>query len=107
MLSHLQMCLAVPQGFIGRPRTWIALVGTKGHCACLALQVRPAGQRGLGNWMHTNINKPPVPNWCACGMFWVSREHIYRNSRGFYKRLLDLMGDHPNPEDGESGAVLM
>eukprot|EP00891_Asterochloris_glomerata_P001114 jgi/Astpho2/1114/fgenesh1_pg.00020_%23_14_t len=63
-------------------------------------QVRPSTQRGLGNWMHANVNKPPVPNWCACGMFWVSREHIYRNSRGFYKRLLDLMGDHPNPEDG-------
>lgn len=103
VLSHLRMCAAVPRGLEGNTKSgaWMAMAGTDSHCASPALQVRPSTQRGLGNWMHANVNKPPVPNWCACGMFWVSREHIYRNSRGFYKRLLDLMGDHPNPEDGE------
>ncbi len=103
VLSHLRMCIAVPRGLEGNTKSgaWMAMACTDSHCASPALQVRPSTQRGLGNWMHANVNKPPVPNWCACGMFWVSREHIYRNSRGFYKRLLDLMGDHPNPEDGE------
>ena len=65
------------------------------------LQVRPAAQQGLGAWFRVNIGKPPVPNWCAGGMFWVSRELVYRNSQGFYEHLLSLMSDHPNPEDGE------
>jgi hypothetical protein len=62
--------------------------------------IRKSADRPFENWFQKNIGSDKVPYVIHYGIFSVSKKDIRQKPKSYYEKLLNLVSDHSNPEDG-------
>jgi hypothetical protein len=62
--------------------------------------IRKSQFRPFQHWFNNNIGSEKVPYVIHYGIFSVNKKDIVQHPKSYYERLLNLVSDHSNPEDG-------
>ncbi len=62
--------------------------------------IRKSEHRPFQNWFKHNITSEKVPYVIHYGIFSINKKDILQKPKSYYEKLMNLVSDHSNPEDG-------